>query len=88
MITYDPIQKSVTIYDSLKSKARIRQLQKQLEISYGYVSKIHYITIKQQGNETTYGLFAIAVAFSVCLGIPPETQDFDVSKMRMHLKIA
>ena len=58
-------KKNVTVYDSLKSKDRIRQLQKQLDILYGYVSKIHYIPIKQQGNETTCDLFAIAAAFSV-----------------------
>ena len=84
--TYDPVERNITVYDSLKSMDRISQLQKQLNILYGYVPKIHYIPIKQQGNETTCGLFAIAAAFSVFLGIPPETQDFDVSKMRTHLK--
>ena len=50
---YDPVERNITVYDSLKSMDRISQLQKQLNILYGYVPKIHYIPIKQQGNETT-----------------------------------
>ena len=48
--SYDPTEKNVTVYDSLISRDRIRHLQKQLHILYGYISKTHNVPIKQQGN--------------------------------------
>ena len=85
---YCPLSNTVTVYDSLTNLDRIKQVKPpQLFILYGSSPVIRYVPIKQQGNQPLCGLFAIAAAFSLYIGIPPETQDFDVSKMQTHLKM-
>ena len=75
------------VYDSLTSGDRIKQIKQQLLILYGVSPNVRYVPIKQHGNQPLCGLFAIVAAFSVFLGLPPETQDYDVPRMQAHLKM-
>ena len=85
--TYNPLTNTVNVYDSLTSGVRMKQIKQQLLILYGMSPNVRYVPIKQQGNQPLCGLFAIAAAFSVFLGLPPEAQDFDVPRMQAHLKM-
>ena len=42
--------------------------------------------VTQQQNMPDCGAFAVAYAFSILLGIPPETQIYNVNLIRIHLK--
>lgn len=83
---YYPGRNVIKVYDSLYSKSRIKDIKRQLEILYGNRSAIEYPSVTQQHSDPSCGAFAIAFAFSALLGIPPESQCFDIGCMREHLK--
>ena len=83
---FRPQNKTVYIYDSLRRSDRISRIKKDLTILYGNNLNIQYPNVTQQQNMPDCGAFAVAYAFIVLLGIPPETQEYDVNSMRTHLK--
>ena len=83
---FRPQNKTVYIYDTLRRSDRISRIKKDLTILYGNNLNIQYPNVTQQQNMPDCGAFAVAYAFSVLLGIPPETQEYDVNSMRTHLK--
>ena len=72
--------------DSLRSIDRIKAIEKQLTLVYGNKAEIKYPRVTQQQTDPICGAFAIAFAFCALLGVPPESQCFNVASMRSHLK--
>ena len=84
---FRPQNRTVCIYDSLRQSNRIlSRIRTDLAILYGPNLHIHYPMVTQQQNMPDCGAYAIAYAFSILLGIPPETQIYNVNLMRIHLK--
>ena len=84
---YSPDTSRISVYDSLYRIEHVYQILPQIKLLYGtqHLDRIDFIPVTQQGSDPSCGAFAIAFAFSLCLGIPPESQNFDVAQMRMHL---
>ena len=68
---FRPQNNNVYIYDSVRQSNRISRIRKDLTILYGPNLNICYPVVTQQQSMPDCGLFAIAYAFSVLLGIPP-----------------
>ena len=83
---FRPQNNTVCIYDSLRRSDRIKGIKKDLTILYGANLNIQYPKVTQQLYMPDCGAFAIAYAFSALLGIPPETQVYNINSMRTHLK--
>ena len=83
---YKPQTRTVYVYDSLRSQNRISRIRNDINMLYGSRLNIQYPMVTQQQDTTDCGAFAIAFAFSILVGIPPETQVYDVNLMRNHLR--
>lgn len=84
---------TVTLYDSLYSNldsASKAKLQKQIAYMLMPMSshlKIKWADMQKQTGTCDCGLFAIAVATSLCFGILPQDCNWEQEKMRDHLSI-
>ena len=83
---YKPQTRTVYVYDSLRSQNRISRIRNDINMLYGSRLNIQYPMVTLQQGTTDCGAFAIAFAFSILVGIPPETQVYDVNLMRNHLR--
>ena len=85
---YNPHMQRILVYDSLHRIEHITQIIPQLKLLYGssMLSKVDFIPVTQQGTDPACGAFAVAFAFSYCLGITPSSQNFDISLIRNHLE--
>ncbi len=59
-------------------------------IENSYDSQCNFVdcsieSVKMQTNEKICGLYAIAFAYDLCMGVDPSTRNYDESKMRKHL---
>ena len=55
---------------------------------YGFRLKVNCLQGQQQSNSNDCGVFAIAFAVGVCIGLLPYESCYDVTEMRKHLSIS
>ncbi len=77
------------IYDSFNSGRTMNLTDQQLlyieRLFPALCPRIEYKKVKQQENAVDCGVFAIAFATTLALGLDPCEQDYDTGKMREHL---
>ncbi len=83
----NPNMKKVFVYDSLNKPYRLGRVRPQLKVLYGDLSNdVGYPMVTQQASDPLCGALAVAFAISCLMGIPPQTQNFDISQVRAHLQ--
>ena len=84
---YNPHIRRVLVYDSLCRIKHYSQIVPHLKLLYGseMLSKVDFVPVTQQATDPACGAFAVAFAFSYCLGITHSSQIFDKTQMRKHL---
>ncbi len=77
----------VNLYDSLYNNVVAGEIESQVINLMGpnVYSGMQVIPVQQQQNGSDCGIFAAAFATSILHHIPPETVQFDTSKLRKHL---
>ncbi|EDO41537.1 predicted protein [Nematostella vectensis] len=77
----------VNIYDSLYNNVIADEIESQIICLMGpnVYPGLQVVPVQQQQNGSDCGVFAAAFATSILHYIPPETVQFDLSKMRKHL---
>ena len=86
-----PYPGEVYLYNSLKPKKIIPQLQKQLATIYGHLAdekelQVFLPQIQLQRGATDCGCFAVAFALSLLFGGDPSSLLYNQKDMRAHLK--
>ena len=79
----------VNLYDSLQRGRGVSDdIRKQIEclVGEGYLTKINAVKVQNQTNGFDCGVFAVAFATALACHIAPETVEFNIPKMREHLK--
>ena len=86
---YDPHSRHILVYDSLHHIEHYHQVMPQLKLLYGTdsLSRIDFLPVSQQGTDPACGVYAIAFAFSYCLGQNPSEQKYRRLAMRQHLSM-
>ena len=76
------------VYDSLYSGYLSDDLKGRLQKTYSYGKQltVQLPRVQQQQGSSDCGLFAIAYAVDLALGLDPTVVKFDQSLMRQHLK--
>ena len=77
----------VSVFDSLYNDVIADEIESQMINLMGpnVYSGMQVISLQQQQNGSDCGVFAAAFATSILHYIPPETVQFDRSRMRRHL---
>ena len=84
---------TVKLYDSLRqpiprpSQKLKEQLCHMTYVTDGDILHLEWEDVKQQSNGIDCGIFAIASAVALCLGVNPTSCNFDNPSMRTHLII-
>jgi hypothetical protein len=73
----------VFLYDSMNAKTIDPAVQHDLKLLYGD-APVHIVPVPDQNDFSSCGLFAIATAFCLCLGME-DIPAFDKPQMRAHL---
>jgi len=78
---------TVNLYDSLYHNIIYSEVEDQVINLVGQenYTGIQVVPVQQQRNGSDCGVFAAALATCLAYGIPPQTVQFDVCKMRAHL---
>ncbi len=78
---------TVNLYDSLYMNVIHNEVVEQVENLVGedVFEELNLVPVQQQNNGSDCGVFAIAYATSLLYGTPPETIEYDISRMRHHL---
>lgn len=77
----------MNLYDSLYRNIIYTEVEDQVINLVGQANftGIEVVPVQQQLNGSDCGLFAAAFATCLAYGIPPQTVQFDICKMRVHL---
>ena len=78
---------TVNLYDSLYRNIIYSEVEDQVINLVGQANftGIQVVPVQQQQNGSDCGVFAAAFATCLTYGIPPQTVQFDICKMRAHL---
>ena len=78
---------TVNLYDSLYHNIIHSEVEDKVRNLVGHANftGIQVVPVQQQQNGSDCGVFAAAFATCLAYGIPPQTVQFDVHKMRTHL---
>ncbi|KAL7291618.1 hypothetical protein TKK_0014656 [Trichogramma kaykai] len=82
---------TISIYDSLNEKECCTDYKSVLQILHPYCftsnpPKVKFPEVQQQPNGVDCGVFAIAFATSLIMGIKPNMVEYELEQMRPHLR--
>lgn len=76
----------VHLYDSLYNDVILTEVKEQTQdLLGGRLENLTYVPTQQQNNGSDCGIFAVAIATCLTLGMSPTHVTFDIPKMRTHL---